>query len=100
MRQKFLKAIISLTMCIAILVLVSCSNSTPEGLAKECCDCYKKVKSYKNDDRREEKLQECMTLTQTNLATLRQMGIDNDWSKEQVDDAQKRFDTIYSQCAN
>ena len=80
----------------------SCSsiNSTPEGLAKECCDCYQEMKSIQNDSKRASKLDECMRLTTINLSKLRQLGMDNDWNNEQVRDAEKRFDAIYDKCDN
>ena len=74
------------------------SDFTPEGLAKECCDCYKEMKSYQNDTKRANKLDECMRLTQINLSKLNQLGIDNDWNNEKVKDAQERFDAIYDNC--
>jgi len=77
---------------------ISGSNPSPEGLAKECCDCYQEMKSIQNDSKRANKLDECMILTRTNLSKLNQLGIDNDWNSEQVKDAEKRFDAIYDKC--
>jgi hypothetical protein len=91
---------------IILIGLSSCTNScsrtksSPEGLAKECCDCYQEMKSIQNDSKRANKLDECMRLTTINLSKLRQLGIDNDWNNEQVKDAEKRFDAIYDKCDN
>lgn len=73
-------------------------NSSPEQLAEQCCRCFEEMRSYQNEKKRSAKLDECVRLVRRNLAKLENMGVYNDWSREQVNDAQKRFDAIYLNC--
>jgi hypothetical protein len=80
----------------AILYITdSCSNPTPESLAKEICDCYKKAPSYAN---RNEKIGECIQLQLKNNERLKQMGIDKNWNYEQREDARNRFHAVLDKC--
>ena len=84
------------------LFVSSCSSpaSSPEVLAKECCDCYKEMESLKNTDGRERKLVECMDLQTNNQRQLHEICITNDLTEEQVKDMWKRFDNVLDNCPN
>ncbi len=81
--------------------LTSCSSSdSPERLAKECCDCYQEMKSTKNVDARDRKLNECANLQMENQRRLQELGIANDWDETQVNDARNSFEAILDKCPN
>jgi len=104
MKQKFIKVIASLIITGALMVQGSCtnssssSNSSPERMAKEVCDCYQKAKAYENDKRRIDEIVKCGDLMMAKLKTIENMGARNDWSNEKVKDAIKRFDEIVEEC--
>ncbi|MCG6189115.1 hypothetical protein [Maribellus maritimus] len=106
MRRNYTKVISTVLVTVIFLVIggsvISCSNSkiTPESLAQECCDCYQEMKSIQNETKRYRKLDEYSTLVKTNLMKLQELGVKNDWNKEQVEDARKRFDDILKKCSN
>lgn len=108
MKQKFtkIKLLASLSCCLIIFgsCVTSCSssnsNSTPEGLAKECCECYQEMRTLKNTDGRDRKLAECADLQMDNQRKLNELGIDNDWNAEQAKDARNRFENILDKCPN
>ena len=80
------------------IVIESCSSSTPETLAKECCDCYKEQKSLNNTTARDRKLYECANLQTSNQMKLEQLGIDNNWTDKQVSDARNWFENVLNSC--
>jgi hypothetical protein len=106
MKQKFTKVKLLESLSCCLLILGSCvtscssSNSTPEGLAKECCECYQEMRTLKNPDGRDRKLAECADLQMDNQRKLYELGMDNDWNDEQVKDARNRFENILDKCFN
>ncbi|WP_113663189.1 hypothetical protein [Pedobacter nanyangensis] len=88
----------NLLLLISITIITSCSKKSPEELAKKACDCYKEAKSIKNQTKLLRKMDECFNVVQSSLQELEQLGIDNDWSDEQVERAKSTFNKIYDNC--
>lgn len=88
-----------LVLCSSTL-LSSClgGSSTPKGLAEEACGCWNEMKTIDNQTAKARKADECTSKTQRALAQLRELGVDKDWDNQQVDAAQKEFDSVYQNC--
>ncbi|TDO23763.1 hypothetical protein [Pedobacter duraquae] len=93
-----MKRLLISILSIAITMLYSCTPKTPEKLAQTSCDCYKEARSMHNTTKQLRKMDECFSIVQANLERLQQLGIDNDWTPEQVQNARLKFDKIYNNC--
>lgn len=78
-------------------IAVNVANN-PEGLARECCNCWNKVKTTVNQTGKARKADECSALTMHNLSLLQEMGVEKDWNRQQVEAARNAFDVKYSKC--
>ena len=83
---------------VLITALTGCSGNMPKGLASESCDCWQEMKALQNETAQARKADECTLITQRALSDLREMGVDKGWNGEQVNQAQKEFDSIYNSC--
>ncbi|GEM_PF-3231785 len=81
-------------------LLASCSKNNPQDLAKEVCNCYRKMDKIANQTGRLEQLARCQTLQQSNMATLERVGVNKNWTDEQVKTARDQFDKIIENCSN
>lgn len=87
-----------LILIVGVSLLASCAQKTPEELAKESCDCHKEAMSYQNTTKQLNKLDDCFKLSQNNLSELQQVGVDNDWDDEKVNDAKDRYSKTLNEC--
>lgn len=90
----------SLFVLILFIFFSSCSggSSTPRDLAENVCNCWNEMKTLDNQTAKARKADECSLKTQNALAQLREIGVDKNWSNQQVGEAQKEFDSVYKNC--
>ena len=77
---------------------VSSGDETPAELAKQCCNCWSEVKTAVNPTGQARKADACSALTMQKLAELQEMGVTNDWNRQQVETARSAFDAEYKKC--
>ena len=77
---------------------VSSGDETPIELAKQCCNCWREVKMTVNPTGQARKADACSALTMQKLAELQEMGVTNDWTRQQVETARNAFDAEYKKC--
>ena len=88
---------------VSAFALIGCGSAgnnggTPKGLAEGACECWKEAKTLQNETAKARKADECYAVTRRALSELREMGVQNDWTSEQVNQAQKEFDSVYDNC--
>ena len=72
--------------------------TTVEDLAKEVCECYQTAYSYKNPNKKLQKLNYCRILLVDNRNLISLMGIDNDWDPTKTDKEESFFNNYLDNC--
>lgn len=96
LRIRWLPAVVlGLVVCYSI---VKSALGTPTSLGEECCKCWRGIDKINNEDKKIRETSRCYNVTQSNMRSLREMGMDKDWSYEQVEKARREFDRAYDNC--
>ncbi|QQT29815.1 hypothetical protein I6I99_21105 [Sphingobacterium multivorum] len=80
-------------------LLISCSNHSPQKLAKDVCDCYQKLENIANETGKLEQLARCQSLQRMNMSIIEREGVDNNLTDEQLKKSHEEFDKIIENCS-